>query len=110
MVPDKSCFISYKSVSGLLVRMGNNSYVPVLGRGTAIFALNGKCLLVRNILHIPGLAEPLYSLRTHFTQRGCGFLSTKESGFLVYFTTYVLSVDTAMDCPLSFDPLGHLLH
>jgi hypothetical protein len=73
MVPDKSCFISYKSVSGLSVRMGNNSYVPVLGRGTAIFALSGKCLLVRNKLHIPGLAVPLYSLCTHFTQQGCGF-------------------------------------
>jgi hypothetical protein len=31
MVPDKYCFISDKSMSGVLVRMGNNSYVPVLG-------------------------------------------------------------------------------
>jgi hypothetical protein len=67
MVPNKSCFISYKSVSGLLLRMGNNSSIPVFGRGTATFALNGKCLLVRNILHTPGLAVPLYSIRTHFT-------------------------------------------
>ncbi len=107
MVPDKSCFISYKSVSGLLVRKGNNSYVQVLGHGTAKFALNGKRLLVCNVLHVPVLAVPLYSLRTHFTQQGCGFLDTKESGFLVYFPTFVLSVDTAMDCHLSFDPIGH---
>ena len=79
----------------------------MLGHSTAIFALNSKCLLVRNILHVPGLAVPLYSLCTHFTQQGCGFLGTKESGFLVYFPTFVLSVDTAVDCHLSFNPLGH---
>jgi hypothetical protein len=54
----------------------------------------------------PGLAVPLYSLRTHITQQGCGFIGTCESGFLVYFPTFVLSVDTAIDCHLSFDPLG----
>jgi hypothetical protein len=31
MIPNKSSFISYHSVSGLNVRMGNNSYIPVLG-------------------------------------------------------------------------------
>ena len=31
MVPDKSAFVSYKSVTGLSFQMGNNSYVPVLG-------------------------------------------------------------------------------
>ncbi len=106
MVPNKSCFISYKSVSGLSVWMGNNSYVPVLGRGTAIFALNGKRILVRNVLHVPGLAVPLYSLHTHVTQHGCGFLRTNESGFLVYFPTFILLVDMAVDCPI-LQLLGH---
>ncbi len=106
MVPDKSCFISYKFVSGLSVRMGNNSYVPVLGRGMAIFALNGKCILVRNVLHVPNLAVPLYSFCTHVTQRGCGFIGTKDSSYLVYFPTFVLSVDTEVDCHLSFESLG----
>ncbi len=31
MLPDRSTFISYKSVRNLCVRMGNNSYTPVLG-------------------------------------------------------------------------------
>ena len=107
MVPDKSCFISYKSVLGLSVCMGNNSFVPVLDHGTAIFSLNGKHVLVQNVLHVPGLAVPLYSLRTHVTQRGCGFIGTGESGFLVYFPSFVLSVDMTVDCHLSFTPLGH---
>jgi hypothetical protein len=106
MVPDKSCFISYTSISGLSVRMGNNSYVPVLGDGTAIFALIGKRILVRNVLHVTGLAVLLYSLCTHITQQGCGFIGTRKSGFLVYFPAFILSVYTAIDCHPSFDPLG----
>jgi hypothetical protein len=86
--------------------MGKNFYVPVLGRGSAIFTLNGKRILVRNVLHVPDLAVLLYSLCIHITQWGCGFISTHGSGFLVYFPTFVLSVDTAIDCHLSFDPLG----
>jgi hypothetical protein len=94
MLPDKLCFISYKAISRPSVRMGNNSFALVLGCGTAIFALNSKGVLIRHVLHVPSLAVPLYSLRTHVTQHGCGFLGTKESGFLVYFPTFVLSVDT----------------
>jgi hypothetical protein len=106
MVPDKSCFISYTLISGLSVQMGNNSYGSLLGRGTTNFALNGKHFLVRNVLHVPGLAVLLYSLHTHIAQRGCGFIGTCKSGFLVYFPTFVLSIDTAIDCHLSFDPPG----
>jgi hypothetical protein len=106
MFPDKSSFISYKIVSGLQVCMGNNSYILVLGCGTANVALNGKCVLVWNSLHVPGLAAPLYSLRAHMHQPGCGFVASDTTGFLVYFPTFVLSVDTLVDCHLSYEPLG----
>ncbi len=105
MVPDKSCFIIYTSISGLSIQMANNSYIPVLGHGTAISALNSKRILVCNVLHVPGLAVSLYSLCIHITQQGCGFIGTHESGFLVYFPAFIFSVDTAIDCHLSFDPL-----
>ena len=42
MFPDKSAFISYKLVANLQVRMGNNSFLPVLGRGSAIISLMGS--------------------------------------------------------------------
>jgi hypothetical protein len=71
---DKSAFISYKLMTNLQVRMGNNSYPPVLGQGYAVISLNGQHILVRNALHASGLVVPLYSLRTHFTQHGCGFI------------------------------------
>jgi hypothetical protein len=106
MFPDKSAFISYKSTSNLKVQMGNNSYLPVLARGSAIISLNGQRVLVWNALHIPGLAMPLYSLRAHFQQPGCGFLGTNDDGMLVYFPSFVLLADTSPDCTLSYEPLG----
>jgi hypothetical protein len=41
MLLKKAAFISYKSVSNLQVHMGNNSFLPVLGRGIAVISLNG---------------------------------------------------------------------
>jgi hypothetical protein len=40
MVPDRGVFISYKSVHSLRIRMGNNLFARVLGRGMAIISLN----------------------------------------------------------------------
>jgi hypothetical protein len=106
MTLDKSAFRSYKAISNLQVRMGNNSFVPVLSRSTAIFSLNGQRALVRNVFHIPGLVVPLYSLRAHLKQPGCGFFGTFEAGMLVYFPTFVLLVNTSTNCHLSYEPLG----
>ncbi len=106
MFPDKSAFISYKTVANLQVRMGNNTFIPVLGQGSAIVSLNRKCVLVCNALYIPGLVLPLYSLHAHLTQRGCGFIGTYKSGFLVYFPSTVLSVNMSTDYHLSYEPFG----
>jgi hypothetical protein len=106
MLPDASAFISYKQVMDVSICMGNNSFALVLGWGTAVFSLNGKQVLVRNTLHVPGLAVPLYSLRAHLHQRGCGFIGTFEDGFHIYFPSSILSVDMSSDCHLTYKPLG----
>ncbi len=95
-------------MNDLSVRMGNNSFVPVLGWGTTVFSLNGKRVLVHNVLHVPGLAVPLYSLWAHLQQRGCGFLGTFDDGFHVYFPSFILSVDMSSDCHLTYKSLGNL--
>ena len=106
MFPNKLAFISYKTIFNLQVLMGNNSYLPVLiGQGTAIISLNGQRILVCHTLQVPGLAVPLYSLRAHLKQHGCGFWGTSDSGTLVYFPWFVLLVDTLLDCHLSHEPL-----
>jgi hypothetical protein len=108
MLPDRAAFISYKSVCNLRVCMGNNSYAPVLGRGTAIISLNGQCLLIWSVLHVLALQVPLYSLRAHICSRRCGFLGSFEIGMHLYFPGVVLSVDMSKDCHLSYAPLGKL--
>jgi hypothetical protein len=106
MLPEKTAFILYKAISNHQVCMGNNSFIPVLGRGTAIFSLNGQYVFIQTVLRVPGLVVPLYSLRTHLTQSGCVFYGACEAGILVCFLIVVLTVDTSSDCHLSYEPLG----
>jgi hypothetical protein len=106
MVPDRSAFISYKSVNGLWVCMGNNSFALVLGCGTAIISLNGQRLFICHVLHVPELLFPLYSLCAHLRQSGCGFVGSHETGLHVYFPGVVLTVDMSSDCHLAYEPLG----
>jgi hypothetical protein len=86
--------------------MGNNSFAPVLGRGTAIILLNGQRILIRHVFHVPALRVPLYSLLAHLCQRSCGFVGSHNTGMHVYFPGLVLSVDTSTDCHLTYEPLG----
>ncbi len=108
MLPDKSVFISYHTVTGRRVRMGNNSFAPIAGHGTAIVSLNGKKILICDCLHVPDLRHPLYSLRAHQRQRGCGFIGMFGLGMHVFFPLFILEVDTATDCHLQYVPIGRM--
>jgi hypothetical protein len=107
MLPDKSAFISYRPVVNCRVRMGNNSFAPILGTGSTVFAVNGKRILIQDCLHVPALRNPLYSLRAHQQQHGCGFLGMHNLGIYVFFPTFIVKVDMATDCHLSYEPIGH---
>jgi hypothetical protein len=65
MLLDKAAFISCYPVKGCCVRMGNNSFAPIIRQGTAIISLNDKMILITDCLHVPDLKNPLYSLRAH---------------------------------------------
>jgi hypothetical protein len=107
MTPNMSAFISYRPCSGRQVRMGNNLFAPILGSGSAIIFLNRKKILIRDCLHVPALQNPLYSLRAHQQrQKGCGFLGLHRMGIYVFFPSFILKVNTAVDCHLSYKPLG----
>ena len=69
MYPERSASISYhpNPRNTLNVRMGGKTLAPILVKVTAIISLNGKMVLVRNVLHVPTLCTPLYSLRRHLT-------------------------------------------
>ena len=100
MLPDRAAFVSYHR-SDMRVRMGNNTYAPVLGRGTAIIELGGHKVLVRDVLHVPALRTPLYSLRAHHRQYGCGFVGDYDlDGMFIYFLHFALRFDTSNDSHL----------
>jgi hypothetical protein len=108
MLPDKLAFISYKAIFNLQVWMGNNSFILVPGRRSAVVSINGQRVLVHNALHVPSLVVPLYSLQhTPLIQHGCSFYGAHEAGMLVCFPTFVLTVDMLSDWLLSYKPLGH---
>jgi hypothetical protein len=86
--------------------MGNNSFAPIRGYGTAIISLNGKKILIRDCLHVPNLRNPLYSLRAHQPQRGCGFIGMYGLGFHIFFPMFIIKVDTATNCHLHYAPVG----
>ncbi len=55
------------------------------------------------------LRNPLYSLSAHQQhQKGCGFLGMYEIGMFVFFPSFILKIDTAVNCHLSCEPLGCL--
>ncbi len=71
----------------------------------AIISLNGQRLLIHNVLHVPALWVPLYSLCEHIRQPRCGFIGSYVTSCHVYFPVGVLSVNTSTGCHLSYTPL-----
>jgi len=56
MIPDYSAFVSYHKCTNQVVKLADESVVPILGYDTAKFSLNGKIILVHDALHVPALS------------------------------------------------------
>jgi hypothetical protein len=97
MLPENSAFISYRPAVYCWVRMGNNFFAQILGTGSAVFAVNGKRILIQDCLHVPALRNPLYSLRAHQRQHGCSFLGMHNLRIYLFFPTFIVEVDTTTD-------------
>ncbi len=106
MLPDNAAFVSYYPVSGWQVRMGNNFFAPILGHVTAVISLNGKKILIHECFHVLELLCPLYSLWAHQQQRSWGFIEMYGLGMHVFFPSFIMEVNTAMDCHLYYKPIG----
>mgnify|MGYP000856555199 FL=1 len=90
MFPDYSTFTSYQPVHGHYATLGDETKVPIMGIGTAVYRLNGKVIKTRDALHIPALRGPLFSLRRHRRRVGCGLFSSFESGSFILFPSFAL--------------------
>eukprot|EP00804_Cyclotella_cryptica_P002397 CCRYP_004097-RA/>CCRYP_004097-RA protein AED:0.56 eAED:0.30 QI:0/-1/0/1/-1/1/1/0/629 len=106
MFPDYNTFISYHKCKNKTVKLGDSTELPIMGYGSAKFTLNGHVILVRHALHVPGLTNPLYSLRQHRFMAGCGFFSHYDSGAFLLFPNFTIKVDDRIDWLLNFKPIG----
>eukprot|EP00956_Cyclotella_meneghiniana_P012317 scaffold17507_cov37-Cyclotella_meneghiniana.AAC.4 len=106
MFPDYNTFVSYHPCHNKTVLLGDSTELPIMGYGTAKFSLNGHVILVRNALHVPGLTDPLYSLRVHRFMKGCGFFSHHDSGASILFPNFAIKIDDQVDCLLHFKAIG----
>jgi hypothetical protein len=77
-----------------------------MGKGSAKIMLNDKVILLRSVLHVPQLQEPLYSLRRHSQMPECGYFSSFDTGSHLLFPTFVLEIDTSIDNILDFQSIG----
>eukprot|EP00804_Cyclotella_cryptica_P023772 CCRYP_011153-RA/>CCRYP_011153-RA protein AED:0.32 eAED:0.22 QI:0/0/0/1/1/1/2/0/951 len=107
MLPDKKAFISYRLTPGKFVSLGDGAKLEQRGVGSAKISLNGKIIILRNVLHVPSLQDPLYSLCRHQQMPGCGYISLFETGSHLLFPNFILELDTTFDSVLSYRSVGH---
>ena len=93
----KSDFVSYDATPGAYVIIANDDKVPCLGRGTVRFYLNGKLIEITNVLHVPSLRSPLYSVRQHRRYESCSFVGD-NSGMFLTFPEFTVEIDDSEDC------------
>jgi hypothetical protein len=74
--------------------------------GSAIISINGKLILICDCLHVPALCNPLYSLRAHQRQHGCGHIGMHQLGMFVFFPSFIVKVNTDTNCHLSYKLIG----
>ena len=102
---DYLAFTSYHPTSSQHVLLADNTKAPVTGVGSIKILLDGRVCGFRNVLHIPSLRVPLYSLRAHRRMEGCGFLGDNGC-FQVYFPGFVTTVEDSVDSYINYSPLG----
>lgn len=82
---ENTSFHSYHPCTNQHVILGNDTKLPILSTGTAIFWLNWRIILVCNILHVPGLRKSLYVNFTPYNiTTWCASVVTIHSSILAH--------------------------
>ena len=97
MWPHRHNFTKYRPTPSQYVLLADKSKIPVLGVGTVVVYFDKYIVQIRNVLHVPDLRAPLYSIRRHRRQFGCSFYCDQDGCFL-NFPTFSLAVDDSKDC------------
>lgn len=99
-------FLSYRKCKKRFITLGDELRLPIAGVGIAKFSLNGKVIIIRNALHIPGLCNSLYPLPKHVNILGCGTFSHHVAGSCILFPDFVIHIDNKVDNLASNKSIG----
>ena len=70
--------------------------IPVAGKGTVCYALDGHVIRRKDVLHVPDLDVSLMSIRLHRRRRGCSFVAD-EQDMRLQFPGFSVRVDDSLD-------------
>jgi hypothetical protein len=100
MMSFRHCFITYQSTPKSYVILADSQKSPCLGRGDVCITLGGFKVILKDVLHIPSLCCPLFSVRRHRRLLGCSFLADNSGCFLM-FPSFTIEVNDSSDCIVS---------
>ena len=104
---DRRLFVDsdYEPLSTRHVEMGDGRRVPIAGRGTVEFVVDGHRVRLADCYHVPDLDVHLLSIRVHRRRGpGCSFLAD-DHGMYLTFPSFVLSVDDGSDPLIAISPI-----
>ena len=101
-------FSKYNPMSNHFVTLADDSQIRCHGIGEIRVRFKNKTISITQVLHVPELRCPLYSIRRHRRQEGCEFLALNEGIFLI-FPHFILDVDDSNDCLIQWSRILILL-
>ena len=101
---DRSAFTDFRPLVGHFITIADNTRIQVTGVGTIVFLLGNRVIRLANVLCVPELAGPLFSVRRFRKIPGCGFFATNTKCCLA-FPTFVLDIDDSTDVSLPYQSL-----
>ena len=106
MFPDYPSSLSYRPPldPNNYALLGDKSQFNITERGTVVFTMNRRYVLVRNALHVPYLHTTLYTTQHHHTQPGCSYYNNYTVGNLLLFPTMVINMESTTKNIVSFRP------
>jgi len=104
-----SDFANYRSLpKGSHVLVADNHPIECLGVGTKIWRIGGPrghIVARREVLHVPALKAPLFSVRQHRRHQGCSFVADNKGCYLT-FPTFSVPVDDSTDCLIAYETIN----
>jgi len=96
MHPYRDDFETFQGLTDCYVEMGDKTRVPVEGKGTVCYGINGFTVRKKNVLYVPDLGVGLLSIRLHRRKKGCSFVADNDA-MLLHYPRFTVPVDDKID-------------